>query len=460
MLPTAGAGLPGSRWFRGDGTPSSYSRSQRESHVELILRDTSGDTMSADILSTPRFALLEPDEGAAVRQEAVFLRWERYEPPFFWDGIVYQVEVDSDPDFLEPRFIESTSAAAELTASLAEGMTHYWRVRARDAAGHARLNPSGAATFIVDGTPPVLSLRPFLDAGNPDELSVLVRASEPLDTLRAEVEGSPLELASLSGEEGWVLSLPLESEGDLILDMVAVDRVGNTSSCGHALTLRRLGPDSRGVVASGSGRFQAMVPPEAVVSEGWGILFEDPGAEDPSEGDPLSGVYWLRLPRLVPGMGAEVRMTWSEGQLPAGHSPVIWTRAEESWSPLVAGSDRRGRVAVVRTVSDGSFQLRSQASAGAIAPAATDLAPPWPNPFNPSTRIAFDLATEQSVCLEIYNSRGQRVRGLAGGIYPAGRHVVTWDGKDAAGRQASSGVYLVLLRTERGSHSRKVTLIR
>lgn len=68
-----------------------------------------------------------------------------------------------------------------------------------------------------------------------------------------------------------------------------------------------------------------------------------------------------------------------------------------------------------------------------------------PNPFNPSTKIAFDLPQAAPVRLAIFDLRGARVRTLIDEALPAGPHVRTWDGRDDAGQGVASGVYFIRL---------------
>jgi hypothetical protein len=66
----------------------------------------------------------------------------------------------------------------------------------------------------------------------------------------------------------------------------------------------------------------------------------------------------------------------------------------------------------------------------------------YPNPFNPSTIIRFQLPETAPVRLEIYNSIGARVRVLADERMDAGRYSSSWNGRDDAGRLVESGTYL------------------
>ena len=62
--------------------------------------------------------------------------------------------------------------------------------------------------------------------------------------------------------------------------------------------------------------------------------------------------------------------------------------------------------------------------------------------------------------LSVYAANGQRVRTLVNGPTHAGVHDVTWDGRDARGRQVSTRVYLCRLTTGTGTITRKMVLVR
>jgi hypothetical protein len=62
----------------------------------------------------------------------------------------------------------------------------------------------------------------------------------------------------------------------------------------------------------------------------------------------------------------------------------------------------------------------------------------YPNPFNPTTNIVFELAAASDVAFDVYNILGQKVRAVELGVYGAGRHTAIFDAKDLP-----SGVYVV-----------------
>ncbi len=84
----------------------------------------------------------------------------------------------------------------------------------------------------------------------------------------------------------------------------------------------------------------------------------------------------------------------------------------------------------------------------------------YPNPFNPETKISFALPQDSHVSLDIFDLLGRRVVRLIDGEINAGSYTVTWDGRDAGGKEASSGIYFYRLSTDQGVRQEKMTLLR
>jgi len=73
----------------------------------------------------------------------------------------------------------------------------------------------------------------------------------------------------------------------------------------------------------------------------------------------------------------------------------------------------------------------------------------FPNPFNPSTTIRYQIPNDNHVNLVIYNVQGQRIRTLVSSEQKAGYYQIVWDGRNEAGQTVSSGLYLY--RVQAGS---------
>ena len=84
----------------------------------------------------------------------------------------------------------------------------------------------------------------------------------------------------------------------------------------------------------------------------------------------------------------------------------------------------------------------------------------YPNPFNPSTRISFNLATQQPVTVEVFNMKGQKVKSLSNGTLNAGTHSLVWNGTDEQGNPVASGLYFYRIKTSEQDISGKMLLMK
>lgn len=84
----------------------------------------------------------------------------------------------------------------------------------------------------------------------------------------------------------------------------------------------------------------------------------------------------------------------------------------------------------------------------------------YPNPFNPSTTINYNVPADGNVMLNIYNARGQLVNTLVSEHKIKGNHQVVWHGKDASGSSVASGLYFTRLVSGGKSISGKMLLMK
>ncbi|MCF7793836.1 MAG: CotH kinase family protein [Candidatus Cloacimonetes bacterium] len=87
----------------------------------------------------------------------------------------------------------------------------------------------------------------------------------------------------------------------------------------------------------------------------------------------------------------------------------------------------------------------------------------YPNPFNPTTTISFNLSNEQNeqVELVIYNLKGQQVKTFSNlPISQSTNQQIVWNGTDQTGKPVSSGVYFVRIKAGNHSASNKILLLK
>ena len=138
-------------------------------------------------------------------------------------------------------------------------------------------------------------------------------------------------------------------------------------------------------------------------------------------------------------------------QAGAAEQLMVAGQVRLSDGPPVAGAQvalfdltdlRAGAVARATTDAAGAFAL---SGGGRTLPDGFALGPNYPNPFNPSTLIPYQLPGATHVRLEVFNVLGQRVTTLVDGERPRGVHTAVWDATNAAGQAVGAGLYIYRL---------------
>lgn len=127
---------------------------------------------------------------------------------------------------------------------------------------------------------------------------------------------------------------------------------------------------------------------------------------------------------------------------------------------LIVGGGGTSRARIFKNLFAGVVPNEPGAPDGDPVPTALMLGAAYPNPFNPSTTLSFDLPTPERVLLTVHDARGRLVNTVFAGVKPVGRHTFPWLGRDDDGRTLPSGVYLATLQTADQTRSVKLTLAR
>jgi len=84
----------------------------------------------------------------------------------------------------------------------------------------------------------------------------------------------------------------------------------------------------------------------------------------------------------------------------------------------------------------------------------------FPNPFNPTTTISYELPKNSFVNIIIYDVLGREVKVLLSGELVSGFHEIIWDGKDNFGRSVGAGVYFNLIQAGEFRQTKKMVLLK
>lgn len=84
----------------------------------------------------------------------------------------------------------------------------------------------------------------------------------------------------------------------------------------------------------------------------------------------------------------------------------------------------------------------------------------FPNPFNPSTTISYQLTKTDKISIKVYDMLGKEVKTLVNGVVTAGTHTAVWDGTNNSGAQVASGIYIYTLQSGKYKLNKRMTLMR
>jgi hypothetical protein len=105
-------------------------------------------------------------------------------------------------------------------------------------------------------------------------------------------------------------------------------------------------------------------------------------------------------------------------------------------------------------------KLNSEVTGSQTLPQVFAVRPNYPNPFNPSTTISFDLPRDSVVRVSVYDLDGRLVRTLLNEQRGAGSHQVEWNGQDGSGQQVASGTYLFRVNSGTFESTHKMLLVK
>jgi hypothetical protein len=235
------------------------------------------------------------------------------------------------------------------------------------------------------------------------------------------------------------------------IDIVAVDNAGSGASTGFALGEDILGGDiSLLALRTATAGFAV------VLDESFANTVVPVDLASGQVGPPLEGLSGGFIPSLV--VDGDRLLVADQGSFsdPASAGLKVFDAVTGvlEIGPIDTGLPPAGIVVLdespitaVRVVDD------------TAVPAVSRLRPGYPNPFNASVQVVFDVAGAGGLTLIVHDALGRSVRTLHEGPMPPGRYATAWDGRDDVGRSVGNGVYLVRLRTAEQTATVKVTLL-
>ena len=139
---------------------------------------------------------------------------------------------------------------------------------------------------------------------------------------------------------------------------------------------------------------------------------------------------------------------------PGVHTINVWVRedgvlfdkilltTDAGFTPTGDGPAESPRDTAAPLSQNTPFDADLAKGGGEIVPTEFALNGNYPNPFNPTTTIQFDVSESSSVRMEVFDMMGRRVATLVDATYSAGRYEVQWNATNDAGERVASGIYI------------------
>lgn len=354
----------------------------------------------------------------------------------------------------------------------------------------------------IVNTPPTVSIT------SPGEGGVLPAGTITIDATASDADGSVVRVEFYNGFTwlGEDIAAPYtftwNSVGNGCYDVVArvVDNLGGVATDHVDIT-----------VGSGCGQapflgapflFPTRVQAEAYDTGGEGVAYHDANAANnggqyrPGEGvdietctdagggynvgwvnpgeyveytvnAPVSGSYPIQVRVASQTVGGTFHLEFN-GQDATGHILVPVTGGWQAWTTISTTATLNAGLQVMRFVpTAGEFNLNYFDVVSAPSAVPPDGGPTrdvlhaaYPNPFNRTTAIRYDLEARVPVRLALFDVRGGLIRTLlAGETIEAGSHEVAWDGRDETGRVTAAGVYFYRLDAGRYAATRRLVRV-
>lgn len=364
----------------------------------------------------------------------------------------YHWQVSSDVNFLN-FVVNDTTVETTRLISLEGGVKYYWRVRA--------VNPGGSSEF-----------------AGPDSLTVMAVPSTAPELVLPEnnstfqpADGLILVWSSAAGASGYEVQV---SEAESFATFSVEDSTADTSYVVNSLkNLQKYYWRVRGYNEGGSGSFSevdffttiiavpAIPQPVSPTFRATNVLvnpvfkwntaalaekyqIQVATASDIYSSGDSAGVF------MSANVVFDTTLTDTTIQLPFELQPLV----KYYWH--VRGIDTAGAGAYSNSPMY-TFTTTSTTSVDELSgiPEEFALYSNYPNPFNPSTKIKYNLPESQMVSLRVYNVLGQEVATLVNMQQNAGYYEVTFNAD-----QLSSGIYLYILKTESYNSTHKMLLLK
>jgi YD repeat-containing protein len=375
--------------------------------------------------------LLDPADGATGVPSFVMLSWQPQDGTQF-----YHLQIDRDSSFAAPVVESDSIAFTTLTMAdpLSYSTTYFWRVRAgvEDTTSDQSSLGYGLDTVFASQAKFEAALNRTGTATGSDfsgSYTTIFRGAHFSDDCAPEFVRTHDFHVSLPVSDERLRELLATIQPDTDEELHIVQDGGRLTLEGvHEVPVDKYWT-SGWIDVDGS--FQSLAGYYFDSLNYWIV-----GQAGKISGNSIEGVFASRL--VLPDEEVSGSCTWAGEIVPN-------QQGKSSEMIFGAWSEVRSFTVAVGTATEGATSLPTEFA----------LHPAYPNPFNPSTTIGFDLPRDENVRLTIYDALGRLVESLVNSHRSAGRYTVTWDAEELP-----SGVYFVRIEAGAFTTTQVINLVK
>lgn len=151
--------------------------------------------------------------------------------------------------------------------------------------------------------------------------------------------------------------------------------------------------------------------------------------------------------------------TWTDGGVTVGDKFDPWVYYKITAVDIIEEESPYSWTVSTR-LGGTSKEIAGSVQESTNIPSNYDLSEVYPNPFNPSTTIMYELPEVSNVSIVIYDMLGRNMWSSSESAKPAGYYSLKWDGQNNSGNQVTSGIYIISFSTPSYREVQKAVLIR
>jgi hypothetical protein len=298
---------------------------------------------------------------------------------------------------------------------------------------------------------------------------ILLTASEILDpaSVSLTVGGRAVGMDFVDATENvWKADYELTDETTVQIDVRATSTLGASDYASTSFGAFAVMTGEPATVNSPDQTFHARIEGRGLKTNGYLLVIPSAAAENDAGATTELGQegllsFVVSPPSLFSSGLVNVEFHYADTTLPAGtdESQLFIDHVGVGRLASVIDPERCCVHAIAGALGKYHLTTGPPGSSKIADPRVLWLDPNYPNPFNPTTTIRFEIETGQHVRLDVYDVSGRFVRTLVDEVVPPGVNLVRWDGKSQQD-DVSSGVYFARIRTSSRTATRKMVLIR